>query len=114
MQKLAHLPQMGDAQTNDAAVTCEKQFLNTCQMKPFECSCCGSKELQEVNGYSVCVYCQSKFKLATQNCVAAIDIYSDIQQLLNKCISDPLNRKRYANLILDIDPTNREALKYIV
>ena len=38
---------------------------------------------------------------------------SDIQMLLEKCKQDPANRRRYANLILDIDPTNREAAAYL-
>ena len=42
-----------------------------------------------------------------------IGVDSDIQMLLEKCKQDPANRRRYANLILDIDPTNREAAAYL-
>ena len=44
---------------------------------------------------------------------SVIDVESDIQALLQKCREDPLNRNRYASLILDIDPTNREARSYL-
>ena len=44
---------------------------------------------------------------------SVIDVESDIQALLQKCRDDPLNRTRYASLILDIDPTNREARSYL-
>ncbi len=85
-------------------------------MKLLECSRCGSKELLEDDGYVVCVYCQSRFKPEVDEHPAkgtVIDFRSDIQALLKKCIEDPVNRRRYANLILDIDPTNLEALKYL-
>jgi len=42
-----------------------------------------------------------------------MDLLSDIQMLLQKCESDPANRYRYANLILDMDPTNQTAMKYL-
>ena len=31
----------------------------------------------------------------------------------SKCKEDPVNAKKYANLVLDIDPHNVEALKYV-
>jgi len=45
--------------------------------------------------------------------VAVIDVQSDIKALLKKCIEDPANRRRYTSLILDIDPSNSEVLKYL-
>jgi hypothetical protein len=33
--------------------------------------------------------------------------------LLRKCQDDPLQAKRYASLVLDIDPSNKEAARYI-
>ena len=85
-------------------------------MKYLECSRCGSKELFSDQGFVVCEYCQSRFipdvddqpKKGT-----VIDVQSDIQMLLKKCIADSANRRRYARLILDIDPFNTEALKYL-
>jgi hypothetical protein len=44
---------------------------------------------------------------------SVISVSSDIEALLQKCREDPRNRKRYAGLILDIDPTNPEAQQYL-
>jgi hypothetical protein len=44
---------------------------------------------------------------------STIEINADIQALLEKCKSDPNNRRRYASLILDIDPTNQQANQYL-
>lgn len=85
-------------------------------MKSVECTRCGSKELFEDEGYVVCAYCQSRFMPEVDNNPrkgTVIDVQSDIQALLKKCIEDPANRRRYANLILDIDPSNWEATKYL-
>jgi transcription elongation factor Elf1 len=82
-------------------------------MKLIECSRCGSKELHNVDGTFVCNYCQSRFKSELNVNTTIIDVNSDIQLLLKKCIEDPLNRRRYANLILDIDPSNLEVMKYL-
>jgi transcription elongation factor Elf1 len=82
-------------------------------MKLLECARCGSKELLEKEGYVVCVYCGSRFQSEDSNHPTVIDVYSDIQLLLRKCIEDPENRRRYAGLILDIDPSNSEVMKYL-
>jgi hypothetical protein len=42
-----------------------------------------------------------------------INLADDIQVLLDKCRSDPSNRKRYVNLILDIDPFNNEIIEFL-
>jgi hypothetical protein len=42
-----------------------------------------------------------------------IDVQADIKALLKKCSEDPVNRLRYAHLILDIDPSNCEAMRYL-
>jgi hypothetical protein len=42
-----------------------------------------------------------------------IEIDSDIQMLLMKCREDPVNARKYANLILDIDPGNLEAKRFL-
>jgi hypothetical protein len=44
---------------------------------------------------------------------SAIGVHSDIQNLLLKCEEDPANATRYANLILDLDPSNSRALQYL-
>ena len=37
----------------------------------------------------------------------------DVAKLLRKCRENPARARKYANLILDIDPDNPEALKYL-
>ena len=85
-------------------------------MKAVECKQCSSKELIEGNGYLVCVYCQSRFTVKIDEHPrkgVVIDVRSDIETLLKKCIEEPANRRRYASLVLDIDPTNTDAIKYL-
>lgn len=85
-------------------------------MKLVACTRCGSKELFEERGYVICGYCRSRFAPQAQDLPqreTIIGVHSDIQVLLQKCQDDPSNRRRYANLILDIDPTNEQATKYI-
>jgi DNA-directed RNA polymerase subunit RPC12/RpoP len=85
-------------------------------MKSVECKQCGSKELIEDNGYATCVYCQSRFVVEIDEPTrkrVVIDVQSDIETLLKKCIEEPTNRRRYASLVLDIDPSNTEAIKYL-
>lgn len=82
-------------------------------MNLLECSRCGSNELVEENSVVICIYCQSRFVPEANDLPVVIDIQSDIISLLRKCIDDPKNRRRYANLILDIDPSNTDALKYL-
>ena len=85
-------------------------------MKLVECTRCGSKELFGESGYVVCAYCKSRFVPQADDLSqreTAIDVHSDIQMLLQKCTDDPSNRRRYAGLILDIDPTNHDAAKHL-
>lgn len=95
-------------------------------MKSIVCDKCGSTELTEKNGYLVCDYCGSKFILTQDevkipksqsasggNKKTEININEDIKRLIRKCEYDKPNARRYANLILDIDPDNVEARKYI-
>lgn len=86
-------------------------------MMLIDCPCCGSKELNENDGFIVCVYCRTKYSPQpndTQVTETRIGIVSDIQALLQKCREDPSNRRRFANLILDIDPTNQEAKQHLL
>lgn len=85
-------------------------------MKLVECTRCGSTELTEHDGHVICAYCQSRYvpqarDVPVRETTIAID--SDIQGLLQKCKEDPLNCRRYASLILDIDPTNQQANQYL-
>ena len=82
-------------------------------MKAFVCSNCGSSELREENGYRICEHCGSKFIITADDRPESsqIDLASDVAVLLQKCQADPLNAKKYAKRILEIDPANHEALK---
>jgi len=85
-------------------------------MKLVDCSCCGSKELVDQDGLIMCLYCRSKF-VPQQDDLAPVEsiigMTSDIQALLDKCLLDPHNSRRYANLILDMDPSNQQARQYL-
>lgn len=66
--------------------------------------------------YVYCAYCQSQFVPQADDRVAkatSIEIESDIERLLRMCREDPLNRHRYASLVLDIDPTNQDVIQYL-
>ena len=66
--------------------------------------------------YIVCAYCQSQFSPEAGDLPpkeTVIGVHSDIQALLQKCRDDPANRRRYSRVILDLDPTNYEARKYL-
>lgn len=97
-------------------------------MKILACKNCGSTELKQDNGIWVCPYCGSKFiedpssskeissgkQNATFSTVNSnIELEQDVARLLIKCRRDPKNARKYANLILDIDPDNREALDFL-
>ena len=79
------------------------------------CTQCGGSRLFEDDGFVVCAYCRSRFKSQVDELAnrTTIGVFSDIQMLLQKCRDDPANRRRYASLILDIDPTNHEATTYL-
>lgn len=85
-------------------------------MDAIECPNCGSAEFEKEDDFFLCVYCRSKFLSANRSVAkgdSVIGLSSDVQALLEKCEVDPANRRRYANLILDIDPHNQEAQKYL-
>lgn len=94
-------------------------------MKKLICESCGGSSFKIEDGFRVCNYCGTQYELpfarktieqsngSSGNKNTKIDINKDVQILLEKCRKDPSNASRYANLILDIDPTNREALRYI-
>lgn len=85
-------------------------------MQKIVCSCCGAHEFERKAGFLVCSYCGTLFHPDAGeigNSESNIDVNQDIEQLLQKCRSDAKNAKKYANLVLDIDPSNIEALKYL-
>lgn len=81
------------------------------------CPNCGSSEFTIAGGYRICKYCDSKFLIEKEDSNdnnQGISLQEDVKKLLKKCIEEPWNAKRYANLILDIDPTNQEAKQYLM
>jgi hypothetical protein len=86
------------------------------KMKQINCAKCGSNDLASDGGYVVCGFCRSRWALQADELPrveTVIDMDSDIQALLQKCVIDPVNRRRYAALILDIDPTNQQAYQHL-
>ena len=98
-------------------------------MKALICTSCGASKWKEEGEYRVCLHCGTKFEKTFEDRTrivisgiqpsvarhvdSVIAINDDVARLLQKCRSDPRNARKYANLILDIDPTNEEALKYL-
>lgn len=85
-------------------------------MKLLICERCGASDFDEQNGYRICRYCCSKYALYNEDILprdSNIALDDDIMLLLQKCCDDPANAHKYASLILDIDPSNSEAIKYI-
>ncbi|MBT9767421.1 MAG: TFIIB-type zinc finger domain-containing protein [Anaerotignum faecicola] len=81
-------------------------------MKQIVCPNCGANDFVIKDGYKVCSYCDTKFEIKNKTKVA-VSLEDDVQQLLQKCKMNPANARRYANLILEIDPNNKEAMKYL-
>lgn len=79
-------------------------------MKQIICESCGASDFVEKAGFRICQYCGTQYQI---NSKSNISLEDDIQRLLRKCKEEPKKARRYANLILDIDPTNEEALKYL-
>lgn len=85
-------------------------------MKGFVCTSCGSTEYREQDGYRICEYCGTKFVPEADEKAkkpSSIGLNSDVERLLQKCRENPRKAAKYANLVLDIDPTNQEAQQYL-
>ena len=87
-------------------------------MKSVNCDRCGAQEFEEAGRYLICLYCRTKFERQSvtsgvTHSLPGIGVAADIQTLLQKCEEDPANRRRYVNLILDIDPTNGDVHKFM-
>ncbi len=96
------------------------------------CESCGANEFESQGNYWVCSFCGTKFLIcedgkhsssgSTIITVAGtapgkksnISLDDDIRELLEKCRKEPKKARRYANRILDLDPTNEEALFYLL
>lgn len=101
-------------------------------MKALVCNRCGATTLQIKDGFAVCEYCGTTFLVPSSDTSprrnhqaayngteasiprsSSIELGNDIDMLLEKCRKYPQKAKMYANLVLDLDPDNQEALKYI-
>lgn len=85
-------------------------------MKIELCERCGGGEFFYQDGYRICQYCKSKYFISHNDAKqkgSTISLDKDIKMLLQKCRDDPANAQRYASLILDMDPGNAEAKKYL-
>lgn len=85
-------------------------------MKKLYCENCGGDEFVEEDGFRICRYCKSKFIICPEDTASKesrISLNEDVLRLLRMCQENPAKADKYANLILDIDPTNKEAYKYI-
>ena len=85
-------------------------------MKLIKCAQCAGSDFYQEGNFMVCRFCNAKYALEKDDIKArqsTIALNSDIEALLQKCRMDPKRARKYANLILDIDPTNKEAHKYL-
>lgn len=85
-------------------------------LEDFKCKNCGASDFQYIEGKYICNYCGSVYQSQaadTTNTDTTISLGDDVQSLLNKMRDDPANARLYANLILDIDPTNTDIQKYL-
>ena len=84
-------------------------------MKEISCKNCGGDQFKIKKIYRICQYCGSKYLLTAEEraMTSKIELGNDVKRLLAKCKSDPKHARRYANLVLDIDPTNLEARRYL-
>ena len=92
-------------------------------MEALACNMCGAKKMITIGEYYVCSYCGTKYSIPKEKVFASIpsvdvsqqgiSLESDIERLLQQCRIDPRNAKKYANLILDIDPRNTDAKRIL-
>lgn len=77
----------------------------------FICKNCGSTEYKTEEGFDICLFCGSKYKKEITE--SSISLNNDVKRLLEKINKDPINKEKYIDLILEIDPSNREYIKYM-
>lgn len=100
-------------------------------MEALVCKRCGANDLIQKNGYVICSYCNTRYVITKEDrqswfggnehlsalsrggVESTIALEDDVARLLKKCESNPAKARKYANLILDIDPDNEEALKFL-
>lgn len=81
-------------------------------MKRVICPNCGADDFVIKGSYKVCTYCDAKFEVEIKKSTT-VTLEDDVQALLEKCRINPWNARKYANLILEIDPNNKEAMRYL-
>jgi len=84
-------------------------------MKVQICERCGGGEFVDRIGYRICKYCNTKYQITPEDVTrkgTSIALDNDIKMLLQKCQDDPANARRYASLVLDMDPGNVDAVKF--
>mgnify|MGYP004639388299 FL=1 len=86
-------------------------------MKLIVCERCGGNEFDYEGKTAICRYCGSRYALekddATGQGDTRIALDDDVARLLAKCEAEPARARKYANLVLDIDPDNAQALRYL-
>lgn len=85
-------------------------------MKQIHCENCGADVFEIKSNYKICKYCNTKYQLEVFDYPkynSNISVKSDVEILLERCKSEPEKARKYANLVLDIDPTNKDAKKYL-
>lgn len=85
-------------------------------MKIQVCERCGGGEFVDRDGFRICQYCNTRYLIMAEDVTrkqSRISLDNDIKMLLQKCHDDPLNARRYASLVLDIDPGNLDAVRYL-
>lgn len=85
-------------------------------MKKLVCENCGSTDFRTEGNVRICSYCDTRYVLEPSDIgprTSTISLDDDIRRLLGKCEADPEHARRYANLVLDLDPGNRQALRYL-
>lgn len=81
-------------------------------MKAYVCPNCRSSSFLIEGKKRTCEFCGSEFYDDTPS-ETNIDLQGDIAKLLDKCKKEPWHASLYAGLVLDIDPFNEEAWKYL-
>lgn len=85
-------------------------------MKIETCERCGGGDFVDRDGYRICQFCNTKYLITSEDVKqkeSNISLDKDIMMLLQKCRDDPANARRYASLVLDMDPSNVEAAQYL-
>lgn len=82
-------------------------------MKLITCERCGGNEFDYVGKTAIAATVGQNMLLRkmTKQASTHIALDDDVARLLAKCEAEPARARKYANLVLDIDPSNTQALK---